>query len=764
MPDLERLLNAIDAAEETAYGGDYDSDLSNERALALDYYYGRNVEPSPDGRSQVVDRSVFETVQWVLPSLSRIFANGDDVVAFTPFGPEDEEQAKQEGDYLNYVVTQRNPWFTIFTSWAQDALLSKNAYCLAYVENKIQTETETYLRQSDEAVAMLTQDEGVEIVSFESEPDNDSPPQPVMDPMTGGPMLDPMTGQPALQPRMLHNITIRRTTPQQKLRFRVLPPERCKVSEQTPSYSLEDCDYFEYYDDVTISSLRAQGFDVPDDIVSDDGAIPDTEVDDSRNLYSEREMESNPIDPSMRLVRARMIWIRYDYDEDGIAEMQKVLRVGRRIFDMEQATRIPVGCIVPNINTHRHIGTSLADMVVDIQRIKTAILRQGLDNLYQSNNVRYAVSDKVNLDDLSISAPGYNVRMEGGALPAEGHILPLMPPFMFPQAMQGLEYMDQVRENRTGTNRYFTGIDQNALNKTASGIQQLSTMAAQRVEQIARIISTGVEYLFSVAHELLIKSGHKGDVVKLRGRWVQIDPAGWKTGRDMRIVVGYGAGNKDALVSRLTMIANFQKEAMMGGLRIVTPQNIYETAIELTKAADFSAPSRFWTDPATVPPPPPTPSEAEIYAGVEHAKLQNEQQIKAAELAQQSQESELKATLEKYKVDLNAELQLLLEQLKLGGSVDLEQMRARSKAEPLRKEGEKLDALARSTDLAKSEISKLLSDFMGKVDSSVTELLSSASAPRELVRDKAGKVSGVKVNGKVRPVARDEQGRVTGLQ
>src|SRR6185503_21145713 len=88
-------------------------------------------------------------------------------------------------------------------------------------------------------------------------------------------------------------------------------------------------------------------------------------------------------------------------------------------------------------------------------------------------------------------------------------LAPIQVPFVFPQAMEGLEYMDQIRENRTGTNRYFTGIDQNALNKTASGIQQLSSMAAQRVKLIARIFASGFRDLFDILHEIILKGGHQ---------------------------------------------------------------------------------------------------------------------------------------------------------------------------------------------------------------------------------------------------------------
>ena len=109
MPDNEKLLNAIDAYTAGAHGSDSDGgELSRQRSLALDAYAGKNIEPAPEGRSQVTDFTIFETIQWILPSLCRIFAAGDRIVEFEPLGPEDEDAAEQESDYLNYLVTQRN--------------------------------------------------------------------------------------------------------------------------------------------------------------------------------------------------------------------------------------------------------------------------------------------------------------------------------------------------------------------------------------------------------------------------------------------------------------------------------------------------------------------------------------------------------------------------------------------------------------------------------------------------------------------------------
>lgn len=751
MPDFERLLTAIDVEADDAYGSDTDSTLASDRAFAIDQYLGKNTIPAPEGRSQVVDRSVFETIQWILPSLIDIFANGDDVVALPPIGPGDEEASKQEAQYLNHIALNKSPWLEICLTWFVDAMLTRNAYVYAYREYKRSVSIEEYESQTEEGLAMLVQDGDVEIVeqnAYQSEDEQEpvigQDGQPVMqlvgvDPM-GGPILEP-----AMQPKMLYDVTLRRTEKEGKFCIDVLPPERCLVSMKTPTFRvLERCPYFEYYEFKTLSDLRAEGFDVEDDI--NDEADVDTQEDLARDTLGERSWagERKPSDPAMRRVKARTIWIQYDYDEDGIAEMNRVIRVGREVLERKEVGRIHIASIVPIPMPHRHMGLSVADIVKDLQDIKTAILRGGLDNLYLSNNPRTFANDKINLDDLMISRPGGIVRGEAGSVYGQD-IGPIQVPFVFPQAMEGLEYMDQVRENRTGTNRYFTGIDQNAMNKTATGIQQLTSMAAQRVKLIARIFASGFRDLFDILHELVLKSGHKQEVIKLKGNWVPIDPAEWKKRNDFSIQVGYAAGNKDAMVNHLMLIADLQGKALQSGLPIVTPDNMYQTAIELTKASDFSTPERFWTDPSQAGPRPPPPPDPVIEAT--KIKAGSDEKIKQAELQQKAGQSEDELLLEKYKIDKDAEVKIVIEQMKGGQAVDIEHHRA-----ALNPKTTEANTAAKKVK-GEQDFMQALGGFMQQFAQSqqqqtqtLTEIIKGAleglNAPREseVVRDKSGKV------------------------
>lgn len=649
------LIAAIDDADNRSYGSNLSNltaELSAQRALSIDMYLGKNLDPAPEGQSNVIDRTVFETVQWMLPSLCRIFANGDDIVTLVPIGPQDVDQAKQESAYLNWLVTQKHSWFDLFLEWATDALLTKNAYFLVYKDNKNTVEIEKYQEQTAQGISFLLQDPNVQLIDSRSYEAPDLPPEPVMD-QNGQPILD-ANGQPMMKPAMLYDCAIRRRSSGKELCIRVLPPERVKVDQRAFNWRIDDrCNYFEYWEETTLTELREQGYDIPTD-VADDPEIY-TQEDYARDQFGERRLERyKPTDPSMRRVKARMIWIRVDADGDGMAELLQITRVGRRILAKEEVSRMPIASGVACPLPHRHMGLSVADETMDIQQIKTSILRQGLDNLYISNNPQKILNEQlVNIEDALISRPGGIIRATDiNAIRYEEA------PFVFDKAMLGLEYMDKVRENRTGVNNGFSGIDTSSLNNAQPGtVNQLSTMGAQRVEQIARVMAFAIEDLFSIIHEQVLKLGHKREMVQLNGKWAEIDPGSWRKRNDFKICVAFASGNKDAQISRLMLMLQKQLEALQLGLPVVSAENYYNTLVELTKAADFAAPDRFWQDPKLQPPkPPPPPPEGIVQAQI---KAESDQKIKAADLVQREVESQRKAIIEKYAVDSSVGLGII---------------------------------------------------------------------------------------------------------
>jgi hypothetical protein len=760
MPDVDKLLGAIDDFEASSYCSDNDETLSRERSFAIDLYLGKNTNPAPDGRSQVVDRAVYEVVNEIKPSLARIFANGDNVVELKPVGPEDEETSKQESDYINYVLLEKNNWFEIFDTASMDALLTKAGYLYPYTTKRRQVEMERYERQTPEGMALIMDDQP-EILSQKEYPDPDyvPQPQPVIDPMTQQPVVGP-DGQPMMQaapPPMLYDVEIRRTKVETAFCVEVLPPERCKIAKSTKTIQVsKTCSYFEYYDFPTISELRQEGYDVADDVGQGDGS-EDTLEDAARNQFGELDGEENHSnDPSMRKVKCRYVWVKHDYDEDGIAELQFCVIVAKELLHREEVNRIPIGVLCPDPLPHRHPGLCPADTTADLQQIGTVMLRQGIDNLQLSNNPqKFGDPTKVNLDDALISRPGAFLRTRNGAIFGQDFGV-LQMPDIFPSVMQGLGYLDHIRQKRTGVSSNFQGLDANQLSQLQPGtVNQISSMAAQRVEHIARHFANGITEVASILHELILKSGHKKDTVKLRNKWVDIDPTTWKHKRDFKISVGFAAGNKDAQIARLTGMGGMQKEALMGGLPIVTPQNVYETAIELTKANGFSSPERFWTDPTKIPPPPPPQPDATVMAAeqmksqttmqVKDAELRTEKEVKSAELESEEKLALLEAQTKLQIAQLSAQTSLLTQERSAETTIKAKSMDASKAPDELagaRLRANESDQRAAQAEQAMQQAQAAMSEAQQQVQQAMEFVQKSK---RVIRRDKKGKAEGVDI-------------------
>lgn len=777
--DKQKLLAAIDEGRANSYGTDEGSDLGDKRAKALEAYFGLNTDPAPEGRSQVVDRSVYETISTLLPSLVRIYASSsDDVCKFLPVGPEDEEGAEQTTAVITHVVTQQNNWEQIAADWIHDASLLCNGYAFAYWDAGGETERETYEGQSDDQLAALMQAEDVRVVEHTERVDEEATEQ-VMQAYQQA----MMSAQPGMQlppppgPVMVHDVVIERVE-EGKVCIDVLPPEHCYVSDKTPDWTLKKCPYFELRQQKTIAELRAMGLEVDTNVSDDEDET--SEEDYARNRFGEdvRDGEGKGV---MREVWARMIWVRADAG-DGKDRLYYVIAVGRTILFSEPCTRIPVASMTPQPLPHRHIGMSVAETTIDIQNIKTAVKRGGLDNLYLANNGRHAISSKVNLADFLDARPGGVVRMLDDSMPAEGHIMPLVHPMAFEQIIGSLEYFDQERQNRTGVMRGAAGLEANAMNRAAVGTTMaMQSHSAMRTEHIARMLAPAVEYLFSVVHELVSKRRNKPMTLKLRGKWTTVDPRAWATKRDVRISVGVGAGNKEAMMQQLGNVLGAQMQVGLP-LGLVTRDNIQATNVEIMKLAGFSNPEKFWPDPAQLPPQQPQPSPEQIKAQAdmqkEQFKAQNDAQKFQADQALERERMQYQAKLDEQREEMQArqktleqQLNAQLKQIELDSKERLEQQKLEFQRWQTEFQGALQIALADKSaqaSLEQTEASKTpdkgTADTVAELKEALRMMQEEAEAPAELVRDANGRATHVRRGSKERSIVRGPDGRAIGIQ
>jgi hypothetical protein len=677
----QEILAAVEAEEKRALGWG-DGELSQERETLLRYYnqepYGNEVE----GRSQIVTSEVADTVEWILPSLLKIFTASDKAVEFDPQGPEDIEAAEQATDSVNYVFYRQNAGFVALYSFFKDALIQKNGYIKVFYEQTDKKRKEQYQGLTDDELAMLLQDESIEVVAHTAYPvapmmglEQEEAPEPGE--------VEENAQNPAMQ---LHDVVIQRTEKSGTVRVLPVPPEEILVSPDLNTVNVQDAPFFAHRTQKTISDLREMGYEV-DDLGGDDTFIENSGERLARRVYDEEEMynHTDSTDPSMRRVWVTEAYIRLDVDGDGIAELKKVVKAGGKVLETDDAEVIPFASITPIIMTHRHMGKSVAELVADLQIIKSTILRQTLDNVYLTNAPQRAVlasangTVQANLDDLLTVRPGGIVREY-----APGAVRDLTVPFMGQAGLQMMEYMDTVRENRTGVTRYNQGIDSNSLNKTASGITQIMTASQQRIELIARIFAeTGVKQLFKLILHCLGKYHGRELIIRLKGEFVAYDPRNWSTEMDLVVSVGLGTGNKDQQLMHLTQMAQAQAEAVKGGGlgKIVTLKNIYNVQAKIAENAGFKDVESFWTDPETVPPEQPKPDpemqKVEAQKALDQQKLQAQQEMNQAQLQNDQMKGAAQMQLERDK----ASQQMDLEQFKAQKAAELEQFKAEKAAE-----------------------------------------------------------------------------------
>ena len=664
----EQILSKIDNEENIAYGIN-DSQLSAERAEAIQYYLGEPFGNEQEGRSQVVSYDVQDTIESALPQLLKVFVSGDEVVKFEPKNPEDVAAADQETDYVNHVVMEKNNGFETFYVWFKDALLSKNGYVKAYYEENEEYETEEYKGLTDGQLDMFAADDNIEIEEHEEYPD------PSVDMAILQQQAMMMGQDPALVPiPMLHDVKIKVKEITGEIKIKNVAPENMMVSVDCIGTDLNTARFVQHRELMHPSEV-AEIFDVDENEINQIMAEMDEfEIEsNARDIYSEQY--DRAVDTSEVLVRDTYLKV------DG--ERKRFVVLGNQIIYKEDSCEhVPFACVSPMLMPHRHVGRSYTDLTKDIQMIKSTLIRGQLDNMYLANNGRYAISDRVNLDDMLTSRPGGVVRVNGEP---SASILPLQHAPFPPTSFTMVEYMDDMKEKRTGITAYNQGLDSNSLNKTATGVQQIMSAAQQRLELVARTFAeTGVKDLFMLVHRLIRKNVTKPDIVRIRNKWVNIDPREWKNRKDLSISVGLGAGNKDQQLMHINAILQLQEKALQVGL--TNPEKIYNALAKLTQNAGFKNPDEFWTNPANMPQgmqqKQPNPQDTLIQGqlAIEQAKAQGDmaiaQQKAQANLQQEQLRSENDVIIEREKIAAQAELERFKAQLKAETDLAIAQIKA----------------------------------------------------------------------------------------
>jgi hypothetical protein len=505
--------------------------------------------------------------------------------------------------------------------------------------------------------------------------------------------IDPMTGQPVTMPApMLHDVQVKRVTKDGRITVMAVPPEELLLDRRARSF--DDATIIAHRQMATVADLLAMGYD-QDEI---DENISSSDLDSNDEYLARQPLSTtfgeNAANPMMQRVLYIEAYSRVDYDGDGLPELRKVCCMGSgyKVVRNLPASYIPFADFPcdPEPHTSPLEAMSIFDITHDLQEIKSEILRNTLDSLAQSIHPRTAIVEgQVNIDDVLNNETGAIIRMR-----APGMVQAMSTPFVGQAAFPMLEYMDQIREDRTGMSKASMGLNADALQSSTKAAVAATVSASQsRIELTARILAEGMKKLFKGILFLVVTHQDKARIVRMRNEFVTIDPSHWETSMDASINIGLGNGDTNERLQGLMMIMAKQEQILqqLGTQNpLVTPQQFSNTLRKIVELSGFKDASSYFQDiPADyVPPAPPAPKATpeELLAQVQAESIKADIQKKAAELElkrqQMMMDDDLKRDqmaqdlyLKKYEIELKYNSQISTAEIDAAQNIDREAIR-----------------------------------------------------------------------------------------
>lgn len=653
------LQAAIQAAIDDSIGF-IESETVDQRKTALQYYLRQPLGNEVEGKSQVVTGEVAEAIDGALPALLRIFTGSDQIVVANPSGPGDEAAAKQATDYLNYIFLRDNPGVSIMRDWFFDALLQKNGIVKAYWEDKKDVSKEEYEGLTDDELAMMMQDDEIEVVSQNARQ------IPAVDPVMAEVIMAAGGEVPTYN---LNDVKIKKTKNLGRVVIENVPPEEFLISKKGVAIRGSRASPFvAHRRQITRSDLIAMGFDkkIVNSLPSGDALAytPERVV---RYSPGEQPYDTQSEEFTLQEVEVFECYILHDENDDGIAELRQVFYAGNEILSNEDCDYTPFYSICPIPIPHKFFGNSLADRTIDLQLIKTTITRQMLDNLYLTNNARVtAVEGQVNIDDLLTSTAGGVIRTK-----SQGAVQQLSVQNVASQSFPMLQYLDSVQQKRTGVTDVSQGLDANILqNVTAAAVASMQQAGAGKIELIARLFAEGgIKELFEGILHLVSKYQNKERVIRLRGEYISVDPRTWSNKYDLSINVGLGNGNRDQQMAMLQMVLAKQEQmlAQFGPANPLVSLGQYRNTLgRFVEASGFKDSAEFFK-PITpeidqqlqnpAPQQPQVPPEVQAMMAKTQADIQAQQAKFQADMQMQQQKMQADMEFQRQKAALEMQLQ-----------------------------------------------------------------------------------------------------------
>lgn len=627
----------------------------------LSYYMGEArhelVPPEVDGRSRIVSKDMMDTIEWIMPSLMRMFASSDDVIRFEPEDQDDEQAVSDATEFVSYLFFRKNDGFRTLHDAIKNCLIQRQAVIKVFCDESWDEREEKY--------------EGVSQIDLQAL--GDDPDVEVVDVGQYGEVQGEQGGMEAS-----YDVTVRRREQKKQHKAVGVPPEEMRFNKT--ARSIEDARFVQQRTMRTVSDLHSLGYDpeqiknLPSDGGERQWSFEEAERGDYDNTLSASALAR--LDDSLREIELCETYIKVDFDGNGIAEFRRVVHAGTVVFENEVTDDHPFALFCPILMPYKAVGLGMWDLVEDLQRIRTFLTRQMIDNAALANSPRTTVVEgQVMLDDLLNPRVNGIIRVKSlDAMRTE------VTPFVGGQVLTLLDHFGQARDKRTGVTEFNQGLGADSLSKTqigSEGAQSMMDAAMQRVEMIARVLAeTGITRVWKLLLKSAVQYADRAQEVKVNGRWLHVNPREWKNSYDTVVSVGIGTSNKQQKIINLRMIGEAQERALPLGL--ATPENIFNTLTQLAEAMGYRDGSKFFTSPDKAPPkndgPPP-----EIM--LEQMKQQGAQQLAQVKAQADIQVEQMRQTFQGQQAQQETQLEAERNQLKMQSDMELEAFKVEKQGE-----------------------------------------------------------------------------------
>ena len=576
--------------------------LSQARAALKRRYLGHGYEADAErrerGLSTYVDRTVMETIEWAKPCLMRIFSNTE-LLRFEPRSPGQEQAAEDASAYINHLIFNKNI-FRLVHDVLTDGLYQRLGWCLVHAPLVRSRRMRRLSGLSREEVLALLCDPKLA-------PDAPGAPEVRVTRRERDDSIS--SGNTSASP--VYDVLIRRSVESREIRLDPVPSEQVLISGD--AQDVEHARFIAFWQIRTASDLRKDGW--PETLIAslppfESGRVmPETEAGRAVNhtaggsaLREGRAPQFGAVPPG-REFKIFEAWFDFDIDGDGVAEKVKAVFAGEgpnlAVMGWEEwpMYRPPLfsACSVPL--PHQVGGLCVADLVSDVQDLRTEVTRQYLDNLALANQGELVVNEgrldgSVEFDSLLARGVGAVHRIKGDA-----SITPLPVSTSSADALSGLQMCEGLAERRTGISSRTQSLGEAALPHTATGASIIEEAVNQRMELVARVYAeTFFKPLGRYLLHLLYACRDKGLELRLFGRPMAFDLHSWDPDMDIACCAAMSGASRQKQVATYSKILELQYKMLkeLGEASPVSLAHVVHTCHKLAEASGLEAPERFF--------------------------------------------------------------------------------------------------------------------------------------------------------------------------